>query len=61
MTPPQYELVVKDCDTALALDKTYVKALNRRATALEKLDLYEEALRGMSFLSNLGLFQALRL
>lgn len=46
MSPPRYEKVVEDCDKALALDKKYVKALNRRATALEALERYEEALRG---------------
>jgi import receptor subunit TOM70 len=48
MTPPKHELVVLDCDAALALDKNYIKALNRRATALEGLKRYEEALRGAS-------------
>lgn len=50
MTPPQYEKVVEDCDKALALDKKYVKALNRRATALEALERYQDALRGMHLL-----------
>ncbi|KAF8876057.1 mitochondrial outer membrane translocase receptor TOM70 [Infundibulicybe gibba] len=45
MTPPKHELVVRDCDAALRLDATYVKALNRRALALEGLERYEEALR----------------
>ena len=31
------DLVVPDCDKALAMDKTYVKALNRRAVAREQL------------------------
>ena len=47
MSPPQYEKVVEDCDKALALDKKYVKALNRRATALEALERYQDSLRGM--------------
>ncbi len=47
LNPPQHEKVVEDCDAALALDKKYLKALNRRATALEALERYEEALRGM--------------
>ena len=51
MTPPQYEKVVEDCDKALALDKKYVKALNRRATALEALERYQDSLRGMHFLN----------
>lgn len=50
MAPPKYDLVVKDCDEALRLDSNYVKALNRRAVALEGLERYEEALRGQSFL-----------
>ncbi|TFY55102.1 hypothetical protein EVG20_g9442, partial [Dentipellis fragilis] len=33
-----YELVVADCDAALKLDAHYIKALNRRATALEALE-----------------------
>lgn len=47
MEPPKHELVVEDCNAALALDSSYIKALNRRATALEGLNRYEEALRGM--------------
>ena len=46
MSPPKHELVVADCDAALKLDANYVKALNRRATALEGLHRYEESLRG---------------
>jgi import receptor subunit TOM70 len=48
MAPPQHEKVVEDCDEALRLDSRYVKALNRRATALEALERYEDALRGPS-------------
>ncbi|KAJ7577925.1 hypothetical protein C8J56DRAFT_1016670 [Mycena floridula] len=44
LSPPNYELVVKDCDSALALDRNYVKALNRRGNALEALERYEESL-----------------
>jgi len=47
MSPPKHELVVKDCDEALKLEPAYVKALNRRALALEGLERYEESLRGM--------------
>lgn len=46
MDPPQHEKAVADCDEALKRDSHYVKALNRRATALEALERYEEALRG---------------
>ena len=46
MTPPKHELVVQDCDEAIKLDSKYVKALNRRALALEHLERYQEALRG---------------
>lgn len=46
MSPPQFERVVEDCDSALQHDPNYVKALNRRANALEALSRYEESLRG---------------
>ncbi|KXN81918.1 Mitochondrial import receptor subunit tom-70 [Leucoagaricus sp. SymC.cos] len=44
MSPPQHEKVVADCDEALRLDRTYVKALNRRGLAHENLGHYERAL-----------------
>ncbi|KAK7022927.1 TOM (translocase of outer membrane) complex component, partial [Paramarasmius palmivorus] len=44
MTLPKYEQVVEDCDEALKLDANYVKALNRRANALEALERYEDAI-----------------
>ena len=47
LLPPKLDLVVQDCDEALKLNPDYVKALNRRATALEQLGQYESALRGM--------------
>jgi import receptor subunit TOM70 len=46
MKPPQFDLIIDDCDKAIALNKDYVKAINRRANALEALDRLEEALRG---------------
>jgi hypothetical protein len=46
MTPPQHEFVVQDCTEAIKLDSKYVKALNRRALALENLGRYQEALIG---------------
>jgi import receptor subunit TOM70 len=48
MSPPQHEKVIEDCNEALQLDRTYVKALNRRAGAFEGLGQYEASLRGMS-------------
>ena len=53
LSPPKLDLVVQDCDEALKLNPDYVKALNRRATALEQLGQYENALRGMSFLQTI--------
>lgn len=47
LSPPKLDLVVEDCSEALKLNPDYVKALNRRATALEQLKQYEYALRGM--------------
>ena len=46
MKPPKFDLIIEDCDKAIALNKDYVKAINRRANALEALDRLEEALRG---------------
>ncbi|ETW76674.1 mitochondrial outer membrane translocase receptor, subunit TOM70 [Heterobasidion irregulare TC 32-1] len=57
MSPPKFDLVVEDCDKALALDSKYVKALNRRATALENLSRYEEALRDYTAATILDKFQ----
>jgi import receptor subunit TOM70 len=56
-SPPRYDLVVEDCDAALKLDPTYVKALNRRAIALENLDRFEEALRDFTAATILDKFQ----
>ncbi|OJA17379.1 hypothetical protein AZE42_10968 [Rhizopogon vesiculosus] len=57
MSPPKYELVVQDCDEALRADTNYVKALNRRANALEALSRYEEALRDFTAATILDKFQ----
>ena len=46
MKPPKFDLIIEDCDKAISLNKDYVKAINRRANALEALDRLEEALRG---------------
>lgn len=48
MSPPDHTKIVSDCDAALALDRRYVKALNRRGSALEALERYEESLAGAS-------------
>lgn len=37
--------MIEDCDSALRLDASYLKALRRRAAALESLDRDEEAVR----------------
>ena len=47
MKPPKFELIIQDCDKAISLNKDYVKAINRRASALEAVDRLEEALRGL--------------
>ncbi|KAG2036581.1 ADP/ATP carrier receptor [Suillus americanus] len=57
MTPPKYELAVQDCDEALRADASYVKALNRRANALEALSRNEEALRDFTAATILDKFQ----
>ncbi|KAB5591896.1 Outer membrane translocase receptor tom70 [Ceratobasidium theobromae] len=51
MKPPNYEKVIEDCTTALNLDPKYVKALNRRASALEATERLEEALRDFTALA----------
>ncbi|KIJ19674.1 hypothetical protein PAXINDRAFT_69403 [Paxillus involutus ATCC 200175] len=57
MSPPQFERVVADCDDALRQDANYVKALNRRANALESLARYEESLRDFTAATILEKFQ----
>lgn len=49
MSPPQHEKAIADCDEALRHERTYVKALNRRAGAYEALGKNELALQGMSY------------
>lgn len=56
-SPPDYEQVVRDCDAALRLDAQYVKALNRRASALEALGRDEEALRDFTATTIMERFQ----
>lgn len=48
MSPPNHDLVLQDCDEALKLDAKYIKALNRRAAALEAMGRYQESLRGLA-------------
>ncbi|KAG9042909.1 TOM (translocase of outer membrane) complex component [Tulasnella sp. UAMH 9824] len=57
LQPPEYENVVRDCDEALKLDPIYIKALNRRAGALEALGRNEEALRDYTATTILEKFQ----
>ncbi|KAF8183633.1 ADP/ATP carrier receptor [Pholiota molesta] len=57
MTPPKYQEVVEDCDAALKLDPKYLKALNRRAMALEGLEKWEEALRDYTAATIIDRFQ----
>ncbi|KAL9709013.1 TOM (translocase of outer membrane) complex component [Leucoagaricus gongylophorus] len=57
MTPPQYEKVIADCDKALQHDRTYVKALNRRAGAYEALGKNELALQDFTAATILDQFQ----
>ncbi|GFZ51338.1 72 kDa mitochondrial outer membrane protein [Saitozyma sp. JCM 24511] len=56
-SPPEYEKCVADCDEALKLDHTYVKALKRRATALENLGRDEEAVRDFTATTIIERFQ----
>lgn len=56
-SPPQYELVVQDCNEALKRDPQYVKALNRRATALEALGRLHESLRDFTTATIFDKFQ----
>ena len=57
MTPPKFDLVVEDCNTALSFDKKYLKALNRRAMAYEGLEKWEDALRDFTAATILVRFQ----
>ncbi|EIN04478.1 ADP/ATP carrier receptor [Punctularia strigosozonata HHB-11173 SS5] len=57
MSPPKHELVVDDCNIALSLDSSYVKALNRRATAYEALGDFEQSLRDFTAATILDKFQ----
>ncbi|WVR08724.1 hypothetical protein IAU60_005782 [Kwoniella sp. DSM 27419] len=55
--PPEYAKCVADCDEALKLDRQYVKALKRRATALENLGRDEEAVRDFTATTIIERFQ----
>jgi import receptor subunit TOM70 len=57
MSPPKHDMVVRDCDTALGLDKMYVKAINRRASAHEQLGDLAAALRDFTTATILDKFQ----
>ncbi|TRM66757.1 mitochondrial outer membrane translocase receptor TOM70 [Schizophyllum amplum] len=57
LSPPKYDEVIADCDEALRLDTKYVKALNRRAMALEAVERYQEALRDFTAATILDKFQ----
>jgi len=55
--PPRHDLVVQDCNSALAIDKTYVKPLARRANAHEALGNLQEALNDFTAAVILDRFQ----
>lgn len=57
LTPPEHEKVVADCDSALKLDPSYIKALKRRAAALEALDRDEDAIRDYTAVTLLDAFE----
>ena len=44
---PEYEKAIADCNEALRINPQHGRSIGRRATALEKLGRYEEALRGI--------------
>jgi import receptor subunit TOM70 len=58
MSPPKYEQVIDDCTEALKLDVGYIKALNRRATALEAVERYKESLRDFTAAAMLDHFKS---
>lgn len=58
MSPPRHDLVIVDCDIALSLDKTYVKALNRRASAHEQLGHYAESLQDYTAVTIIDRFKS---
>lgn len=53
----QYTDVVSDCTAAIAIDRHYVKALNRRAQAYEHLGQHQEALRDYTVVCILSKFE----
>lgn len=58
MSPPRHELVIADCDSALALDKTYVKALTRRGNAHETVGNFAEALQDFTAVTIIDRFKS---
>ncbi|THG93629.1 hypothetical protein EW145_g8326 [Phellinidium pouzarii] len=53
---PEYEKAVDDCTEALRINPKHERSIGRRATALEKLDRFEEALRDFTAVTLLTRF-----
>ncbi|EJD00277.1 TPR-like protein [Fomitiporia mediterranea MF3/22] len=53
---PEYEKAVEDCTEALRINPKHERSVGRRATALEKLGRYEEALRDFTAITLLTRF-----
>ena len=52
-----YEMAIQDCNAAISLNPSYIKALSRRASSFENLQLYQEALSDFSALCVLEEFK----